>query len=287
VSATLIAWQYTYSSGSAWFQLVFWGLLLLVFVGLPALVVVAVRRRRTAGGGPRPSRRRTIAIAGVAIVAVIASSTAGFGPIEIHSTAPVATGAPAVLHDRFVRDTGIWHVGLDGDTDIEYEHGRLALAVTAADLAVVTRRHIGEAAGLTVEVQVGGGSLGPGDEVGVLCGTEFTNPSHLEEFAITLQVGRHGPAAISYTSYLPTGPVSGNEVATRRIPSVPAKHALTLRVQCNPGKGAAVKLWINGKLAVTGGISPGFDSYNSVGLYAYSAKGNTKALFDNLVVSPT
>jgi hypothetical protein len=286
VSATLIAWQYTYSSQSGWFEVVFWGLLLVILVGLPVLLFVTVRRRRS-GAGPRAGRRRNLAIAGLAIVVVIAASIAGFGPVEIHSTAPVATGAPAALHDRFVRDTGIWHVGPDGDTDIEYEHGRLALAVTAADLAVVTRRHVGEADGLTVEVQVGGGSLGLGDKVGILCGAEFTNPSHLEEFAITLEVGRHGPAAITYVSYLPTGPVSGNDVATRRIPSVPAEHALTLRVQCSPGKGDAVKLWIDGKLAVTGGISPGFDSYNSVGLYAYSAKGNTKALFDNLVISPT
>lgn len=218
---------------------------------------------------------------------VVASSIAGFGPIEFHTTAPVATGPAASLRDHFAHDTGIWHVGSDGDTDVEYDHGRLAPAVSAPDLGVLTRRHVGEAAGLTVQVQVGGGRLGLGDKVGVLCGTEFSNPSHLEEYALTLEVGRHGPAAINFVSYTPSGPVTGDEIATRRIPALPANGPLTLRAQCNPGSGAAVRLWINGKLAVAGGISPGFDAYNSIGLYTYSAKGNTRALFDNLVVSPT
>lgn len=284
--ATLIAWQYTYSSQSAWVLVVFWGVLLLLFVVLPVLLVVRLRRHRAASSAPTHGRRNA-ALLGLAVVGILASSIAGFGPIEFHTTAPVATGPAASLRDHFSRDTGIWHVGPDGDTDIEYDHGRLALAVSAPDLGLLTRRHVGQATGLTVQVQVGGGTLSPGDKVGVLCGAEFSNPSHLEEYALTLEVGRHGPAAINFVSYLPSGPPTGDEIATRRIPALPAGGPITLRAQCNPGSGAAVKLWINGKLAVTGGVSPGFDAYNSVGLYTYSAKGNTKALFDNLVVSPT
>jgi hypothetical protein len=284
--ATLIAWQYTYSSHSAWVLVLWWGLLLLLFVVLPVLAFVALRRHRAASASPTHGRRNAALLA-VVVVGVVASSIAGFGPIEFHTTAPVATGLAASLRDHFAHDTGIWHVGSDGDTDIEYDHGRLALAVSAPDLGVVTRRHVGEAAGLTVQVQVGGGKLGLGDKVGVLCGAEFSNPSHLEEYALTLEVGRHGPAAINFVSYSPSGPVSGDEIATRRILALPAHGPLTLRAECNPGSGAAVKLWINGKLSVAGGVSPGFDAYNSIGLYAYSAKGNTRALFDNLVVSPT
>lgn len=284
--ATLIGWQYTYSSHSGWVLVLFWGLLFFLFVVLPVLVFVGLRRHGKASVSPTHGRRNAVLL-GLVVVGVVASSIAGFGPIEFHTTAPVATGPAASLRDHFAHDTGIWHVGSDGDTDVEYDHGRLALAVSASDLGVLTRRHVGEAAGLTVQVQVGGGRLGLGDKVGVLCGTEFSNPSHLEEYALTLEVGRHGPAAINFVSYTPSGPVTGDEIATRRIPALPANGPLTLRAQCNPGSGAAVRLWINGKLAVAGGISPGFDAYNSIGLYTYSAKGNTRALFDNLVVSPT
>jgi hypothetical protein len=189
-----------------------------------------------------------------------------------------------ILRDDFSDAETGWATGVDAVSSTRYAHGRLRVRVTKPHWSVDTPLEIGEVVeALRVEVDVVQAEGEGGDAVGIVC---------------EAHVGARDVAGYSLSIDPNDGWVgtywelehNDHVLEERYEPDTirPGRSVNRLRADCigaTRDEPAVIALYVNGRLVTRAEDADGFPRFDGVGLLTANERGDTVAVYDNLVAS--
>jgi uncharacterized RDD family membrane protein YckC len=278
----------------------------LYLVGFITIVATGHRRMRlgdlaakTITARTRPTRRRSLAFAPVALLFVLIvalsayrASDSGGGKSADSVRRPLntlrlpPTGA-VLFRDDFSNRRRGWYVGRDRYSSAGYAGGRYRMAIRDTYYYLVWIRLDRAADAISVTGLLRQTAGGTGDELGVLCISSTVRPRDMAIQGYALGIGPSD-------GFVSVSRVLGDDLWKERFVERQGEDAVEprggvnrIRADCfgaRQGTPARLTLYANEKLIGQATVPRGFKRFDSIGLYTYSLSGGTTALFDDLVV---
>jgi uncharacterized RDD family membrane protein YckC len=279
----------------------------LYLVGFITMMATGQRRMRlgdlaakTMTARTRPTRRRSLAFAPVALLLVLIVALSAYRAADsgggkstdtvrrpINSVRLPPTGAVLFRDDFSNRQSG-WDVARDQDSSAAYAEGRYRMAISESTYVYSTWTDLDQASdAMSVTILLRQSAGGAGDELGVIC---ISSSVPLREKAVQGYALGVGPS----DGYVAVRRFNSDDIFTERFVEREGEDAVEprgdinrIRADCFGARQRAparLTLYANGKLIGQVSVPRGFTRFDSVGVYTYNDSGGTTALFDDLVV---